>query len=176
MKAWVLGLERVTERVSTWLAELAAVSALLLTAVVTYSVIMRFVFNTSLNWTDELATYCLLWMVFFGLTYTLYAGSHIRIDFFTVMLSKRMQSLAEIVIWSFGVVFAVLLVVSCYNAVDNFIVRETHSTDGMDIPLYLPALPMLLGSVLFLIAMAGRLLRLIVVGPVEQQAPDLSVH
>ena len=49
----------------------------------TYSVIMRFVFNSSLAWTDELATYCLLWMVFFGLTYTLYVGVHIRIDFFT---------------------------------------------------------------------------------------------
>ena len=91
MKGLIGGIERVTERVSTWLAELAAVSALLLTVVVTYSVIMRFVFNSSLAWTDELATYCLLWMVFFGLTYTLYVGAHIRIDFFTVMLSKRGQ-------------------------------------------------------------------------------------
>lgn len=175
MKALALGLERVAERVSTWLAELAAVSVLLLTGVVTYSVIMRFVFNRSLNWTDELATYCLLWMVFFGLTYTLYAGSHIRIDFFTVMLSKRMQHVAEIVIWMFGALFAILLVVACCSAVNNFIVRETYSTDGMDIPLYLPALPMLLGSILFAIAMIGRLVRLIFVGPVEQQ-PDLGVY
>ena len=59
---------------------------------------------------------------------------------------------------------------------NNFIVRDTYSTDGMDIPLYLPALPMLVGSFLFTIAMAGRLLRLIFVGPVEPPPPDLSVH
>ncbi len=176
MKAFIGGIERVTEKVSTWLAELAAVSTLLLTAVVTYSVIMRFVFNSSLAWTDELATYCLLWMVFFGLTYTLYVGAHIRIDFFTVMLPKRGQEIAEIVIWAFGTVFAVLLLLGCLHAVNNFIVRDTYSTDGMDIPLYLPALPMLIGSILFTIAMAGRLLRLIFIGPVEPPPPDLSVH
>jgi TRAP-type C4-dicarboxylate transport system permease small subunit len=176
MNGWIGGFERVTERISYGLAQLAAVSALLLTAVVTYSVIMRFVFNSSQNWTDELATYCLLWMVFFGLTYTLNAGAHIRIDFFTVMLSTRMQQRAEIVIWTIGLLFAILLLLGCYSAIENFIRRDTYSTDGMDIPLYLPALPMLLGSVMFTIAMATRLLRLILIGPVEPTAPDLSVH
>jgi TRAP-type C4-dicarboxylate transport system permease small subunit len=135
---------------------------------------MRFVFNASQNWADELASYCLLWMVFFGLTYTLNAGAHIRIDFFTAMLSPRMQHRAEIVIWAIGTMFAVLLLLGCYSAVDNFIRRGTHSTEGLDIPLWWPALPMLLGSALFAIAMAARLLRLIVLGPVSRPVQDFS--
>ena len=176
MKHWIDGLERVTDKVSGWLAQLAALSALLLTVVVTYGVIMRFVFNSSQNWTDELATYCLLCMVFFGLTYTLNAGAHIRIDFFTEMLSPRVRHYLEVVIWAIGTLFAVLLLLGCWSAVENFIRRDTYSTEGLDIPLYWPALPMLLGSALFTVAMVARFLRLTVIGPVPAPAQDFGGH
>jgi TRAP-type C4-dicarboxylate transport system permease small subunit len=176
MERLTVGLERTVDRASTWLAQLAAASALLLTAVVTYSVVMRFVFNSSQNWADELASYCLLWMVFFGLTYTLNAGAHIRIDFFTNMLTPRLQHRLEVAVWAIGAVFAALLFLGCLSAVENFIRRDTYSTEGLDIPLVWPALPMLLGSGLFAIAMAARLLRLIVLGPIAEPAKSPSPY
>ena len=168
-------LEWAVERVSYWLAQLAAASALLLTAVVTFGIAMRFVFNSSQNWTDELASYCLLWMGFFGLTYALNTGAHIRIDYFIDRMSPAMRRYVEITIWAFGVVFAVLLFLGCLSAVVNFIRRGTYSTAGLDIPLYWPAIPMVLGSGLFTLAMLARLLRLTLIGERGAQEQDNGV-
>lgn len=165
------GLERIVDRISTWLAQLAAASALLLTAVVTYSVVMRFVFNRSQNWADELASYSLLWMVFFGLAHTLNAGAHIRIDFFTGMLPPAPRRWAEAAIWALGTLFAALLFLGCLSEVENFIRRGTYSTAGLDIPLVWPAIPMLFGSGLFALALFSRLLRIVLVGLPPDSAP-----
>lgn len=43
-------------------------------------VIMRKVFNSSLSWSEELARYCLIWMVFFGISYGVKLQRHIKID------------------------------------------------------------------------------------------------
>ena len=172
MKRFVAQTEWVVERTSYWLAHLAVVSLLLLTVVVTYSVIMRYAFRTSLDWTDELASYCLLWSVFFGLAYTLNVEAHIRVDFFTQMLSPAPRYYLEVAVWAIGVLFALLLVLGSLSAVENFIRRDTYSSAGLDIPLYLPALPLLLGSVVFMFAMAARLLRLVVIGmPTQDESP-----
>jgi TRAP-type C4-dicarboxylate transport system permease small subunit len=158
------GLERVIDRVSTWLAQLAAFSAFLLTVVVTYGVITRFVFNSSQNWTDELASYCLLWMVFLGLTYTLNEGAHIRIDFITEKLPPGARRHLEAAIYGIGAIFGVMLFLGCLSELQNFIRRGTYSTDGMDIPLVWPAVPMVLGAALFATAFIARFLRLVLVG------------
>jgi TRAP-type C4-dicarboxylate transport system permease small subunit len=164
MERLTAGLERVIDRISRLLAQLAALSALLLTAVVTYSVVMRFVFNSSQNWADELASYCLLWVVFLGLTYTLNAGAHIRIDFISERLPAAARRIVEAATWALGSLFAALLFLGCLSEVENFIRRGTYSTEGLDIPLVWPAIPMLLGAGLFALAMAARFLRLVVSG------------
>jgi TRAP-type C4-dicarboxylate transport system permease small subunit len=164
MERLASGLERIIDRISTWLAQLAVVSTLLLTTVVTYSVLMRFVFNSSQSWADELASYCLLWMVFLGLTHALYQGVHIRIDFVTAALGPRVRRVVEALIWAIGSVFGVLLFFGCLNELNNFINRGTYSTEGLDIPLVWPAVPMLLGAGLFALAFMVRFLRLVLTG------------
>ena len=168
-------LEWAVERVSYWLAQLAAASTLLLTAVVTFGIVMRFVFNSSQNWTDELASYCLLWMGYFGLTYALNTGAHIRIDFFIDRMSPAMRRYVEITIWALGVVFAALLFLGCLSAVVNFIRRGTYRTAGLDIALFWPAIPMVLGSGLFTLAMLARMLRLALMGERVVQKQDNGV-
>lgn len=155
-------LEWAVERTAYVLAHLAAASAILLTVVVTYGVVMRFVFNRAQNWTDEVATYSLLWMVFLGLAYALSTGAHIRIDFFTRMLPRSARSGLEVAVWTLGLLFAVLLFLGCLSETGNFVRRHTRSTAGLDIPLYWPAIPMVVGAALFSLVMSMRLLRLAV--------------
>jgi C4-dicarboxylate transporter DctQ subunit len=162
----------VIEKSARLLAQLAVFSTLMLTAVVTYGVVMRFVFNDPQNWTDELATYGLLWMVFLGLAYTLSTGAHIRIDFFINALPPRRRYYAEISAGAIGVLFSVLLFLGCVSAVENFIRRNTHSTAGLDIPLYWPSLPMLLGVLLFGLMMVTRLLQFCVMGRNSALPPE----
>lgn len=164
MVGLVRRLDAVVETSANLLAQLAALSTLLLTVVVTYGVVMRFGFNDAQNWTDELATYSLLWMVFLGLAYTLSMGTHIRIDLFVNGLPPRGRYYAEVLAWAIGVLFSLLLFLGCLSAVENFFQRNTYSTAGLDIPLYWPSLPMLVGVLLFGLVMVARLLRLCVMG------------
>jgi len=157
-------LDSINEWTSYWLAQLAAVTTLLLTAVVTYSVILRYAFNAAPSWSDELASYCLLWMGFLGLAYTLNTGAHIRINVFIDRMSPVLRRYVEISIWIIGVVFGALLFLGCLSEVRNFIHRGTHSTEGLNIPLFWPAIPMVLGSGLFTLAMVAQVLRLVLIG------------
>lgn len=43
-------------------------------------VIMRYVFDNSLIWSEELIRYCFIWLVFLGTSYAAQRGSHIRLE------------------------------------------------------------------------------------------------
>lgn len=154
------------ERASSWIAglfvQVAALAAFVLVATVTYGVAMRFVFNDAQNWTDELATYSLLWIVFFGLAHTLLSDSHIRIDFIIAALPDRVRRWVEIAVHLLGLAFAALLVFGAWSAISNFIKRGTNSISGLDMPLWIPATPLLLGSAAFALVMLLRTIRLLV--------------
>lgn len=159
------GLVEASDRTAIALVALAGAGLILLTIVITFGVVMRFVFSDSQNWTDELASYCLLWIVFFGLAYTLKTDGHIRIDFFTDQLPQRTRAVRECATYLIGLVFAALLFFGCWTTVQNFIRRDTHSTSGLDIPLYLPATALLIGSAAFGLAMLARALQAVTENP-----------
>ena len=43
-------------------------------------VVMRYVFQSSLTWSEELARYMFVWLVYFSVSYTARREKHIRID------------------------------------------------------------------------------------------------
>ena len=65
-------------------AEEAIISLLLVstTLLVFIEVVMRFVFNTGLMWSQELTLHLSAWFVLFGASYGVKVGSHIGMDAF----------------------------------------------------------------------------------------------
>ena len=62
--------------------------------VVTFAqVVCRYVFQAPLPWSEELARYCFVWIVFLGATLGLEKGVHIGVDILTVLLPKPLQRL-----------------------------------------------------------------------------------
>ena len=57
--------------------------------------------------------------------------------------------------------FAAVLLLGALSAVANFVNRNTHSSDGMQIPLAIPASVMIVGCVLFLAAALTRTLQML---------------
>ena len=165
-------LDAVSDSASSILSVLAAVGVLLLTFVITYGVLMRFVFNDAQNWTDELASYCLLWVVFFGLAHTLRSEGHIRIDFLAGLLPNGPKRTADVITHLIGLAFALLLFVGCWTTVQNFVRRGTHSTSGLDVPLWLPATALLIGTAVFGLAMLARALTLSANRADDPDAPE----
>jgi C4-dicarboxylate transporter, DctQ subunit len=73
--------------------EEAVISLLLvsMTLLVFADVVMRFVFNSGLLWSQELTLYLSAWFVLFGASYGLKVGAHIGVDAFIQKLTPLYQ-------------------------------------------------------------------------------------
>jgi len=54
-------------------------------------VVSRYVFLSPLPWSEELARYCFVWIVFLGATLGLERGVHIGVDILTTLLPSSVQ-------------------------------------------------------------------------------------
>src|SRR5574338_263607 len=84
-------IDRFTDRTGTWIAWLN----LPLVLVVSYEVIMRYVFNAPTIWVFDTA-YMLYGTIFMlGAAYALHKGAHIRTDFFYERWSVRTKGMVD---------------------------------------------------------------------------------
>lgn len=74
-------------------------------------VIMRYVFQNSLTWSEELARYMFVWLVYFAVSYTARREKHIRIDAAISLYPKAIRPyieiLSEIIVLAFSIFIAV---------------------------------------------------------------------
>lgn len=89
-------------------------------AILFLQVVMRKVFNNSLSWSEELARYIFIWMVFIGISYGAKQRKHLKIDVFLNIFPKKFRAFiivfADVIVLVFGgiVVFAAYITVSKY--------------------------------------------------------------
>ncbi len=58
-------------------------------------VITRYVFHNSLTWSEELARYLFVWLVYFSVSFTARRQKHIRIDAAINLYPKAMRPIIE---------------------------------------------------------------------------------
>jgi TRAP-type C4-dicarboxylate transport system permease small subunit len=88
---------------------ICAVSILLSALVLTYEVLMRYVFRTPTIWEIEFSVYLLIMATFVGAAYGLKNGAHIHIDLITHLLPLRAQTYLSFVTSLLSLIFCVLL-------------------------------------------------------------------
>lgn len=73
-------------------------------------IIMRYVFNASLSWSEEFARYCFVWSTFLSVSFSIKKGSMLRVDilvqYLPVKARKAIDLIMEFVVLAF---FAFLL-------------------------------------------------------------------
>ncbi len=57
--------------------------------IVFLQVIMRFVFRNSLTWSEELARYLFIWMIYIGVSYGIKKRSHLAVDALDSLFGKK---------------------------------------------------------------------------------------
>ena len=57
--------------------------------VISLQVFMRYVFRASLSWSEELARYIFIWMIYIGISYGVKLNRHIKVDAFLLLLPER---------------------------------------------------------------------------------------
>ena len=72
-------------------------------------VTMRYFFHTGLTWSEEVARFLFLWLVWLGAAYAAKRGSHLMIEAFVQKLSPKSRSNVELVALLIWIVFSAFL-------------------------------------------------------------------
>ncbi|MDG1207885.1 MAG: TRAP transporter small permease, partial [Paracoccaceae bacterium] len=86
------------ERLTAFLAAIAAMLILLMSLWITYDVLSRYLFNASSPWAFDLSEYALVWITFLAAPWVLMQDRHVRIELLVDVLPPRVQRVLGIAV------------------------------------------------------------------------------
>jgi len=139
-------LKRILDR---FLEMLVMVSVAVLVLDVLWQVFTRFVLSDPSSWTEELATFLLIWVALLGAAVALGRGAHLGIDYFVGKLPKRRRVQTELFV--FGVVTLFSLLVMVIGGIS--VVLQTLALEQTSVAMQIP-----MGYVYLAIPISGAFL------------------
>ena len=127
---------RVIETLSEWSGRLVAWLSGALVLLICYDVTMRYLFNQTAVWMQELEWHLFAAMFLLGMAYTLKADAHVRVDVWYTRLSARRQA------WVNLLGTLLFLLPFCYLVIDrswNFAMSGYRMGESSPDPGGLPA-------------------------------------
>ncbi|WZL72522.1 TRAP transporter small permease [Clostridiaceae bacterium 35-E11] len=120
------------------LEEYLLVSSLVVTVCLIFAqVVMRYVFNSSLSWSEELARYIFIWQIWLGASLGIRERKHIRVEliygFFKNKVQQHVIDILATIIW---IGFCIFLAVGGTQLTLDLIQKGSVSS-AMRIPMYL---------------------------------------
>lgn len=109
-------------------------------AVIFTQVVMRYVFNNSLSWSEEFARYLFVWFSWMGVSAGLKDGEHLRVELLSAALSKRglikSQELVNILV---SLVWLATTLIVAYYGLEVVMKQMTLNvlTPAMRLPVWL---------------------------------------
>jgi TRAP-type C4-dicarboxylate transport system permease small subunit len=153
----VLSMRRLLEKLYTGAGILAGGCIVLITVMILLQIVGRW-FGVIIPSTEDFSGYLLASSSFLALAYTFRQGGHIRVTLLLHHFSKQWQQKFTIVVLG---LFSLMISFGAYHL--SYLVYESWNFDEVSqgyiaIPLWIPQLPMALGSVLLLIAVLDDLI------------------
>lgn len=123
--------------------EIIVVAALaVMSAVIGAQVFMRYVMHNSLSWSEELARYVFILMVYVGISYGVKRRKHICVEAFTMWMPRRAQIVIEIISDLIFMVFAVVVMYYGYKTANKiFTLGQRSPALGLQMGIVYMALP-----------------------------------
>ena len=117
-------------------AHLLVISLAFTTLLIFVQVVMRYVFNNSLSWSEELARYVFIWQIWLGTSVSMKGNDHIRMDMLSNKLKGRGKLVLAIVANVILLLFCVFLVKYGFDLVMSMKARGNSST-ALKIPMWI---------------------------------------
>lgn len=133
------------------LEEYIGVLSLVITSFIVFiQVILRYVFNYSLHWSEEVARYLIIWFIFVGSSIAVREKAHAAVDALVIYLPKRYKKVFSLLANVVAIIFCVILVVSGYATVEN-VINFANVTPSLGMPMFIPYLAIPIGGMLMMI-------------------------
>lgn len=118
-------------------------------------VVTRYVFELPNAWIEETTRYLMVWLIFVGMAIAARKKAHLEVDvisFFFPSVAKKAQVFFNIILLVFGLLFGWLT-----WKVVSFQWEMGQTSPGMQLPMAVVYLGMLVGGILFVIHLAVQL-------------------
>jgi TRAP-type C4-dicarboxylate transport system permease small subunit len=162
-------------RVARSASTVAGLAVLVIVALITYDVLMRYFLNEPQLFVDEVASFLQVLVIFGGLAYTFRTGGHVRVDLLTARLPGRARARLRVggLVLSLGFL-GVVMWTTAQSALTAY--RYGRVSTVMLYPLWAPMLLIPLGLALLaavmLVTLAGQLRALRTPHPDELPPPE----
>ena len=131
--------------VITQLGRLGCILFLSVAVIITFEVIMRFIFHSPTLWVAEISSLFCIVASFLLFAYTLQEKGHTRVDFITAMLSRKSVFFLEVFTSFLGLIYCGVLTWYGIKMVQSSILME-EVTQTLQIPLWIPQVFVPLGG------------------------------
>ncbi|MDD5008809.1 MAG: TRAP transporter small permease [Syntrophorhabdaceae bacterium] len=152
-------LERVIDRVTGFAAVIGGVFTGIMTLIVGYAVIARYIFNRPIGWSEEISVYLMVWAVFLGAAYTLKEDAHIGVDILISKAPARIRRALLLFHYLVGILFMSILF---YHGIDMvaLTLKMGSRSLAIDFPLVLSHLAVPVGSGILILQLINKLISL----------------
>jgi len=92
----------------------------IMSVVIVLQVFMRYVMENSLTWSEELARFCFVWLVYIGISYGVKKAKHIRVEAILTVLKRKGKYIINMVaylLFLFFALYATYYGFSIYSAI-----------------------------------------------------------
>lgn len=139
---------------------ISAASVLISLALISYAVLMRYVFNSAPTWVDDTVGFMLVGTVMFAAPATMRQGGHIAVDMLTGQLGPRGRFWVDV--WSSLAMVAVSLIfmVNGWETALSSRMLGISTSGNVEMPIFWLQLMLPLGGALMLLVALEALLRL----------------
>jgi len=104
--------------------------------IIAFQVLMRYGFDASLSWSEEISRYLFIWLIYIGISYGVKKQAHVAVTALDLWLSPRQIQILRLLS---AVVFLVFAILIFYygREVCSKIGRLGQQSPAMDIPMWM---------------------------------------
>lgn len=106
-------------------------------SIIFLQVVMRYVFQNSLSWSEELARYIFLWQAWIATAYAVKKSKHIRVDIIKKYIPKDKQNILELLVLIVWVMFTILFTYES-GKLTMAVFSSQQTSPAMRIPMGIP--------------------------------------
>jgi len=150
--------ERAVVRLNDALGILGAVILVAMLLMVALSVVMRYVFESPLVWSDQVAAYGLVYMTFIGAPRVLARRGHVAVDILETSLSAPNRKILRVFVDTVGMLYCLFFCYLAIAEVTRLVARHSAFMDAFTVPQWMVYIVILVGAALLFLQFLANLL------------------
>lgn len=131
--------------------DIVASSLLIMASLLVFiQVILRYQFNYSISWSEEIARMMIAWFIFIGSSMAVRENAHVNMDIMNTILAGRIKIIVGMIVDIINMIFCVIIIIAGIKMLKDAYVLGSMAT-SVKIPLYIPYASVPVGVFLMLI-------------------------